>query len=122
MSSSGDRDRVEALKQADPDDLLVLDAYTSEMVLGRHLEAVLSAHPFAEPVDGPTVPVAYPNRVTDIGLVGKPAAWQRRLLLDPRRTGPYSVLAWPRMRSSSGWCCGSISRCGRDRGRPRPCS
>ena len=44
------RDRVEALKQADPDDLLVLDAYTSEMVLGRHLEAVLSAHPFAEPV------------------------------------------------------------------------
>ena len=41
------------------------------------------------------MPVAYPNRVTDIGLVGKPAAWQRRLLLDPRRAGPYSVLAWP---------------------------
>jgi hypothetical protein len=43
------RDRVETLKADDPDDLLVLDAYTSEMVLGRHLEAVLSAHPFAEP-------------------------------------------------------------------------
>jgi hypothetical protein len=43
------RDRVEALKEDDPDDLLVLDAYTSEMVLGRHLEAVMSAHPFAEP-------------------------------------------------------------------------
>jgi hypothetical protein len=43
------RDRVEALKEDDPDDLLVLDAYMSEMVLGRHLEAVMSAHPFAEP-------------------------------------------------------------------------
>lgn len=39
--------------------------------------------------------IAYPNRVTDIALVGKPAAFQRRLLLDPRRAGPYSVLAWP---------------------------
>jgi hypothetical protein len=43
------RDRVDALKEDDPDDLLVLDSYTSEMVLGRHLEGVMSAHPFAEP-------------------------------------------------------------------------
>jgi hypothetical protein len=43
------RDRVDALKQDDPDDMLVLDSYVSEMVLGRHLEAVMSAHPFAEP-------------------------------------------------------------------------
>ena len=39
--------------------------------------------------------IAYPNRISDVGLVGKPAAFQRRLLLDPRRAGPYSVLAWP---------------------------
>lgn len=43
------RDRVDGLKEDDPDDMLVLDSYTSEMVLGRHLEAVMSAHPFAEP-------------------------------------------------------------------------
>jgi PhoD-like phosphatase len=41
------------------------------------------------------VAIAYPNRVTDIAVVGKPGAFQRRLLLDPRRAGPYSVLAWP---------------------------
>ena len=39
--------------------------------------------------------IEYPNPITDIALLGKPAAWQRRLLLDPRRAGRYSVLAWP---------------------------
>lgn len=43
------RNRVDELKESDPDDDLVLDAYKSELVLGRHLEAVLSEHPFAEP-------------------------------------------------------------------------
>ncbi|MGH8701960.1 MAG: hypothetical protein ACREVR_12415, partial [Burkholderiales bacterium] len=42
------RDRVDELKESDPQ-ALVLDAYKSEMVLGRHLEAVLSEHPFSEP-------------------------------------------------------------------------
>ncbi|MGH8701961.1 MAG: alkaline phosphatase D family protein [Burkholderiales bacterium] len=40
-------------------------------------------------------PIAYPNDALDIGLVGKPAAWQRRLLLRPQRAGEYSVLVWP---------------------------
>jgi hypothetical protein len=42
------RGRVNELKESDPG-ALVLDAYKSELVLGRHLEAVLSEHPFAEP-------------------------------------------------------------------------
>jgi hypothetical protein len=42
------RSRVNELKESDPG-ALVLDAYKSELVLGRHLEAVLSEHPFAEP-------------------------------------------------------------------------
>jgi hypothetical protein len=42
------RERVEQLK-ADGSPELILDQYTSELVLGRHLEAVLSEHPFAEP-------------------------------------------------------------------------
>jgi hypothetical protein len=41
------------------------------------------------------VAIDYPNPTGDVALLGKPAAWQRRLLLDPRRAGPYSVLAWP---------------------------
>ena len=40
-------------------------------------------------------PIAYPNDALDIALVGKPGAWQRRLLLRPLRAGEYSVLAWP---------------------------
>ncbi len=44
----GYRTRVDELKVADPN-ALILDSYRSEMVLGRHLEAVLSQHPFAEP-------------------------------------------------------------------------
>ena len=42
------RKRVEELKVAEPT-ALVLDSYRSEIVLGRHLEGVLSQHPFAEP-------------------------------------------------------------------------
>jgi hypothetical protein len=42
------RDLVELLKRDDPSGL-VLDSYSSQLVLGRHLEAVLSQHPFAEP-------------------------------------------------------------------------
>lgn len=44
----GYRTVVEEAKAAEPDKL-VLDSFKSEMVLGRHLEAVLSEHPFAEP-------------------------------------------------------------------------
>jgi hypothetical protein len=44
----GYRTVVEAAKTAEPDKL-VLDSFKSEMVLGRHLEAVLSEHPFAAP-------------------------------------------------------------------------
>jgi hypothetical protein len=44
----GYRTIVEEAKANEPDKL-VLDKYTSEIVLGRHLEAVLSEHPFAEP-------------------------------------------------------------------------
>lgn len=44
----GYRKIVEEAKRSEPDKL-VLDAYSSELVLGRHLEAVLSEHPFAEP-------------------------------------------------------------------------
>jgi hypothetical protein len=40
-------------------------------------------------------PIAYPNEALDIALVGKPAAWQRRLLLRPLGAGEYSLLAWP---------------------------
>jgi hypothetical protein len=40
-------------------------------------------------------PIDYPNPALDLALQGKPAAWQRRLLLRPLRTGDYSVLAWP---------------------------
>src|SRR5262245_43095319 len=40
-------------------------------------------------------PIAYPNDALDIALVGKPGAWQRRLLLRPLRAGEYSVMAWP---------------------------
>jgi hypothetical protein len=40
------RKRVEDLKEIDSP-LLVLDEYTREMIMGRHLEAVLSNHPFA---------------------------------------------------------------------------
>jgi hypothetical protein len=42
------RDVVELLKRDDPKGL-ILDSYSSQFVLGRHLEAVLSEHPFAEP-------------------------------------------------------------------------
>ena len=44
----GYRKIVEEAKANEPDKL-VLDQYASEIVLGRHLEAVLSEHPFAEP-------------------------------------------------------------------------
>ncbi|MBL8324041.1 MAG: hypothetical protein JNJ89_03685 [Rubrivivax sp.] len=44
----GYREIVEEAKRDEPAKL-VLDAYSSELVLGRHLEAVLSEHPFAEP-------------------------------------------------------------------------
>lgn len=40
-------------------------------------------------------PIAYPNKALDLALQGKPAAWQRRLMLRPLRTGNYSLLAWP---------------------------
>lgn len=40
------RSRVEELKEIDPK-ALILDDYTREIVIGRHLEAVLSKHPFA---------------------------------------------------------------------------
>ena len=42
------RAEVERLKREDPSGL-ILDHYSSQLVLGRHLEAVLSHHPFAEP-------------------------------------------------------------------------
>jgi hypothetical protein len=44
----GYREIVEEAKASEPEKL-VLDQYASEIVLGRHLEAVLSDHPFAEP-------------------------------------------------------------------------
>jgi hypothetical protein len=40
-------------------------------------------------------PIAYPNSALDIVLMGKPAAWQRRLVIRPLRAGRYSLLAWP---------------------------
>lgn len=43
------RVEVERLKRDDPSGL-VLDRYSSQLILGRHLEAVLSEHPFADPV------------------------------------------------------------------------
>ncbi len=43
------RTEVERLKREDPGGL-VLDRYSSQLVLGSHLEAVLSHHPFAEPL------------------------------------------------------------------------
>jgi hypothetical protein len=44
----GYRKIVEEAKASEPDKL-VLDQFASELVLGRHLEAVLSEHPFAAP-------------------------------------------------------------------------
>ena len=44
----GYREIVEEAKAGEPEKL-ILDKYTSELVLGRHLEAVLSEHPFAQP-------------------------------------------------------------------------
>jgi len=41
------RERVEDLKSTSPDSL-ILDDYTREIVIGRHLEAVMSKHPFKE--------------------------------------------------------------------------
>jgi hypothetical protein len=40
-------------------------------------------------------PIDYPNDALDIALVGKPAAWQRRIMLRPLRAGRYALLAWP---------------------------
>lgn len=39
--------------------------------------------------------IKYPNGLGEIALMGKPAAWQRRLMLRPLRAGKYSLLAWP---------------------------
>lgn len=39
--------------------------------------------------------ITYPNAALDLALQGKPAAWQRRLMLRPLRAGNYSLLAWP---------------------------
>jgi len=39
--------------------------------------------------------IAYPNPTLDVALLGKPAAWRRRLMLRPLRSGRYSLLAWP---------------------------
>ncbi len=40
-------------------------------------------------------PIEYPNGLLDIARMGKPAAWQRDLMLRPLRAGRYSLLAWP---------------------------
>ena len=45
--TTGYRTRLEELKTTNSE-LLILDKYTREIVIGRHLEAVLSNHPFAE--------------------------------------------------------------------------
>lgn len=45
--TNGYRNRVEELKASNSNEL-ILDEYTRDIVIGRHLEAVMSNHPFAE--------------------------------------------------------------------------